>query len=387
MVLGLSLVLFFRMLSVFLVLPIFNILAQDLQFASIFLVGLAFGIYGLTQGLFQLPFGYLSDRLGRKNILLIALFIFLTGSILASYSDNIYWLIIARFIQGIGALASVVFALLADNTREQVRARASAFLGISVGVAFGIAFIVAPLLSIWITIQQLFLAISILSFISIIIVLLIVPNKKTPSKKLPFWKTVFDCLKIKQLRIIYIGSFVSGTGLSALLFITQIYLFNYLNYPKQDLWKVYTTMMSISVLVMFPITFYSEIKNRFDRGILIGIVFLLLSFGFSLLGVHQLNFWFLVTGLIFFFIGYSVFEPIFPSLVTRLSNPDNKGTASGLFNLCQFFGHFVGALISSYFLEKNINIVYYFLFVISFIFLYFLKNFQNPIARVKTKET
>ena len=229
----LSLVLFLRMFSIFLVLPVFNILAQEVKYANFFLVALAFGIYGLTQGLCQLPAGYFSDVWGRKRILIIALILFLIGSLLVSYATNIYWIIAARLIQGMGAMASVVFALLADKTRNEVRARASAFLGMSIGIAFCLAFVLAPILSIWWSIHHFFQLISFLSFISLGVVILFVQDTKTqPKKNIVFGASLQSCLKNKQLKIIYFGSFFSGMGLSSVLFTSQIFLFNYLGFPK-----------------------------------------------------------------------------------------------------------------------------------------------------------
>ena len=375
----LSWVLFFRMLSVFLVLPIFNILAQDLELANFFLIGLAFGIYGLTQGIMQLPFGFLSDIWGRKIIIIFALILFIIGSLIASFSSNIYWMIGGRFLQGLGAMASVIFALLADSTREQVRARASAFLGMSIGIAFGISFVFAPILAIWINIQQLFLLISCLGIAALLIIIFAIKETNRPKNKLIFLDAVTDCLKNKQLRILYFGSFFSGSGLAASLFITQIYLSNYLEFPKQNLWIIYLIMLLLSFVFMIPITFYSEKKNRFDRGILLGTGFLLSSFILSIWGITQLNFWFISAGLIVFFVGYSIFEPLFPSLISRLS--PNKGTASGIFNLCQFIGHFTGAIISGALLTVNIYIVYSLLFTLGVLFLFALQGFQNPIPK------
>ena len=377
----LSVVLFFRMFSVFLVLPVFNILAQTLALNNFFLISLAFGIYGLTQGIFQLPFGYLSDIYGRKKLLLIALLFFVLGSLLAIYATNIYWMIFARFIQGIGAVASIIFALLADNTRDEIRARASAFLGLSIGIAFCLAFAIAPFFISQFGIRELFQAISGMAILSFLAILFFIPNNKQKKKNLKFWDAVLNCLNNKQLRIIYFGSFLSGTGLSASLFITQIFLFNYLEFPKEDLWKIYLSMLGISFLFLFPTTFYVESKGRFDKGILLGIGFLITSFILFLWGTSTLNFWFIVIGLITFFVGYSIFEPIFPSLVTRWSNQENKGTASGIYNLLQFFGHFVGAISSGLLLEINVLYVYFVLLILSFIFLYSMKNFQNPPLR------
>lgn len=379
----LSFVLFFRMFSVFLVLPIFNILVQDLEQSNFFLIGLAFGIYGLTQGFFQLPFGYFSDKYGRKKILILALCFFLLGSLLAIYATNIWWMIMARFVQGIGAVASIVFALLADYTREQVRARASAFLGMSIGVAFCLAFIIAPFFAIKFGVKELFQTITIMALLSILIVIFFIPNNKAPTKSIRFWDCLQKCLQNKQLRIIYFGSFLSGVGLSSSLFVTQIFLFNYLDFPKAELWKIYLAMLVASCLFLFPVTFYVESKRKFKNGILLGVGFLLSSFIFFLWGTMEFNFWFLVFGLITFFIGYSIFEPIFPSLVTRFSDQEHKGTASGVYNLLQFFGHFVGAFFSGLLLEVKVSVIYWVLILLSFLFLYTLRNFENPIARSK----
>ena len=330
------------------------------------MIAFAFGIYGLTQGLCQLPAGHFSDVWGRKKILIIALIFFFLGSLLAAYSANIYWMIVARFIQGMGAMASVIFALLADKTRDSVRARASAFLGMSIGVAFCLGFVLAPLLSIWWNIHHFFQWIAILSAISLVVVILFVQDVGSHSKEnIAFKTSLQNCLKNKQLKIIYCGSFLSGMGLAATLFISQIFLFNYLGFPKQDLWKIYLVMLGVSFLFMFAVTFYTESKNRFDRGILLGLGFLMSSFILAILGIYHLNFWLIVAGMIVFFIGFSIFEPIFPSLVTRLSNKENKGMASGLFQTFQFLGQFVVG--SGFLLSRNCSreLVYFkvFLFI------------------------
>ena len=141
---SLSGVLFFRMFSIFLLLPVFSVLAMDLEGATPFLIGVAFGAYGLTQGFLQLPFGMWSDRAGRKLVIVIGLGLFVAGNVLATFVDSIHWMIVARFLQGTGAISSTVFALIADLTRPEVRTRANAALGASVGIAFALAFGAAP---------------------------------------------------------------------------------------------------------------------------------------------------------------------------------------------------------------------------------------------------
>ena len=146
-ILSLSSIMFFRMFGLFLVLPVFSILAQDLDSATPLLIGLAFGGYGLTQAILQIPFGIWSDRIGRKPVIMAGLLLFIIGSLIATFADNIYLMIVARLLQGAGAISSAVFALIADLTRPEVRTRANAGIGASIGIAFGGAFFIAPFLS------------------------------------------------------------------------------------------------------------------------------------------------------------------------------------------------------------------------------------------------
>ena len=140
-------------------------------------------------------------------------------------------------------------------------------------------------------------------------------------------------------------------------------------------------MLGASFLFMFPVTFYAESKNKFDRAILLGVGFLMSSFILIIGGIYQLNFWLIAASLVVFFVGFSIFEPIFPSLVTRLSSEENKGIASGFFQTFQFLGHFVGALASGFFLKHNIFFVFLFLLVYGVFFLLLLRKFENPPRR------
>ncbi|MBT4015540.1 MAG: MFS transporter, partial [Deltaproteobacteria bacterium] len=199
---SLSGVLFFRMFSLFLLLPVFSVLAMDLEGATPFLIGVAFGAYGLTQGLLQLPFGMWSDRAGRKLVIVIGLGLFIAGNLLGAFVDSIHWMIVARFLQGTGAISSTVFALIADLTRPEVRTRANAALGASVGIAFALAFGVAPFFGEWLGLNGMFLMIAALSVASLVLVLTTVPNPETIKllpQKVSFWNMAKMVWKVPAL--------------------------------------------------------------------------------------------------------------------------------------------------------------------------------------------
>ena len=181
---SLSGILFFRMFSLFLLLPVFSVLAMDLSGATPFLIGVAFGAYGLTQGLLQLPFGMWSDKVGRKKVIVIGLTLFIAGNVLGAFADSIHWMIVARFLQGTGAISSTVFALIADLTRPEVRTRANAALGASIGIAFAFAFGAAPFFGEWLGLQGMFMMIALLSMTSLVLVITTVPNPE-PRATLP----------------------------------------------------------------------------------------------------------------------------------------------------------------------------------------------------------
>ena len=224
---SLSGILFFRMFSIFLLLPVFSVLALDLEEATPFLIGVAFGAYGLTQGLLQLPFGMWSDRVGRKKVIMIGLGLFIIGNVLAAYTDSIYMMIIARFLQGTGAISSTVFALVADLTRPEVRTRANAALGISVGAAFAIAFIIAPFLGEWLGLSGMFGMIAIFSVVSLVLVQTTVPNPEAIPlipKNTSFLKMTGTVWQVPSLRTICWGGFVCGAGLSSTFFLIPMIL-------------------------------------------------------------------------------------------------------------------------------------------------------------------
>jgi len=383
----LSGVLFFRMFSIFLLLPVFSVLAMDLEGATPFLIGVAFGAYGLTQGLLQLPFGMWSDRAGRKLVIVIGLGLFVAGNTLAAFVDSIHWMIVARFLQGTGAISSTVFALIADLTRPEVRTRANAALGASVGIAFALAFGAAPFFGEWLGLNGMFLMIAVLSVASLVLVLTTVPNPETTNllpQNVSFWNMAKMVWKVPALRTISWGGFVCGAGLSSTFFLIPMILVQH-GFERAEMWKIYLPMMLTGAVAMVLAAIFAEVKNRFREVMLFGIVLLLTSLVFMGLGQEQNRLIWFVAALYFFFMGFNVFEPIFPSLVTRSTTSETKGTAMGVYNFAQFIGHFVGATVAGALYVNNYLIFLLLLAVAEIWFFYLTLSFQNPEKKIKTK--
>ena len=382
-ILSLSSIMFFRMFGLFLVLPVFSLLAQDLEDATPLLIGLAFGGYGLTQALLQIPFGIWSDRIGRKPVIMAGLLLFIIGSLIAAFADNIYLMIVARLLQGAGAISSAVFALIADLTRPEVRTRANAGIGASIGMAFGGAFLIAPFLGDFAGLSGIFGLITLMATIGLFILWRFVPEPENPSRtpNTPTLDMVKSVLVLPSIRTIDFGAFVCSTGLSAVFFMIPIKLAEQ-GWISSELWQIYLPMLLSGGLIIVGAAIVAETKNRFREVMFLGVGFLIASV-FCLAFFHEFqdNF-LLIAGLFLFFMGFNVFEPIFPSLVTRLTNPTTKGTASGVYNFCQFVGHFAGAAIAGIFYSNNLLYLLGLLLMINLCFLFLLyKNFQNPAPR------
>ncbi|WP_297455277.1 MFS transporter [Persephonella sp.] len=378
--LGLSAIFSLRMLGLFLVLPVLSIYAHDFPGATSFLVGLAIGAYGLTQAFFQIPYGLLSDKIGRIPILIFSTIIFVFGSLLAAYAslqENIYLLIAGRFLQGMGAVSSVVIALIADLTREEIRTRAMATIGASIGMAFAFGMVLGPWIAAHFGLAGVFGFTALLALISIPYIIWGIPRPKVivHHEDAEFTGSYLGTvLKDKNLLKMDFGMFVLHMGLTAVFTAAPLILKQFMDVG--DLWKVYLVMFLVGLTLMVPSTIIAEKKGLIKEVKIVAILILILSFGLFIKFENQ--FVPAIIAIIVYFTGFMMLEPIMPSLMSRYAKPQVKGTASGVFNTAQFLGAFVGGASAGYLLQYGHKAVFIFLGIITFIWLITVLTLEMP---------
>ncbi len=378
--LGLAGVFSLRMLGLFLVLPVLSIYASKFPGATSFLVGLAIGAYGLTQAFFQIPYGLWSDRYGRIPILIFSTIIFFLGSGLAayaSYEESIYLLIIGRFLQGMGAVSSVVIALIADLTREEIRTRAMATIGASIGMAFAFGMVVGPLIASHFGLGGVFAFTAFLALISLPYIIWGIPRPKQiiHHEDAEFTSSYLGTvLKDKNLLKMDFGMFTLHMGLTAVFTVSPLILEKFIS--PSDIWKVYLIMFLVGLTVMVPSTIIAEKRGLIKEVKIAAIVILLISFG--LFAKFENSFVPAVIAIIVYFSGFMMLEPIMPSLMSKYAPKHLKGTASGVFNTSQFLGAFVGGVSAGFLLKFGEGFVFLFLGIITIVWLLVVISMEMP---------
>ena len=339
-----------RMLGMFLILPIFAIYAEGLPGSpSAFQVGLALGAYGLTQALFQLPFGMLSDRYGRKKIIYFGLLLFALGSFVSGYSDDINIIILGRAIQGAGAISAAITALVADLTRDEHRTKAMAMIGATIGITFALSLMGAPVLNRLIGVPGIFMLTGFLSLSAILVVRFVVPTplnintSKTLKEPAPSFKSI---LKNKELSRLNFGIFALHAAQMAMFIVVPIALATSGGMDVNQHWKVYLPVLLSSFVFMVPIIILSEKFNR-AKLVFISSIFLMLI-AQLMFGILINVFWGLVASLFVYFVAFNVLEASLPSLISKIAPPSAKGTAIGVYNTCQSLGVFFGGLLGGF---------------------------------------
>ena len=336
-----SLISALRLLGIFLILPVFSVYAVHYPEASLAMAGVAFGAYALTQSILQIPLGWASDRWGRKPILLIGLALFGVGSIGCGLAQNIFQLIIARVIQGTGAIGSVALAALADLTRPAVRTQAFTVTGIAIGSAFMIGILGGPLLAASSGLSGLFYILAALAFSAMVLAAISFPKKNRSVDKQPAmdFKPI---LMHGELRPIFIAAFVLSFTLN-LFFFTYPLSWADIGLDRAELWKVYLIIFLPSALLVFPYMRRAERLGRFRMPIMIGWLTAMTGYAVYLIGA-QSDFLLYVSGAAFFF-GYSLFQPLLPTFLTKRIPQAGRGTATGVYTFFSFIGSSLGGML------------------------------------------
>ncbi len=344
-----------RMFGLFMLLPVLAVYAEHLSGTTPLLLGLALGIYGLTQAIFQIPFGMLSDRIERKKVIACGLIIFAAGSIIAALSDSIQWLIVGRAVQGAGAISAAVLALNADLTRNEQRTKSMAIIGISIGFTFLMSLIFAPILHAIIGIDGLFWLIALLALMAILVLYKVVPSASPSAesqKYVPLRGQISDALKNPQLMQLNLGILVLHLVLTALFLVLPNILITQSGLPLSGHWKLYAPILLASVLGMAPFVVAGAkpkfVKIAYQLAISL-LLFALLMLAFAL--NHSLL-WLLLSMAVFFS-AFNALESLLPSLVSQLATANNKGTAIGIYNTFQFSGIFFGGVAGGWILGRQ----------------------------------
>ena len=344
---SLSLVFMFRMFGLFMVLPVMALYADQLSGATPLLIGLAIGAYGFSQALLQIPFGWLSDRVGRKKVIIGGLLLFVAGSLVAAYADSIQGVILGRVLQGCGAIAGAVTALLADLTREQYRTRSMAIFGMGIGLSFCLAMLIGPGVAAKWGLSGLFLSNAWLAAIGIVLVLLVVPSAVSQRQDLNSSvckKSVRQILQNTELLRLMFGIFVLHFIVMGLFVFLPQELESTLSIPRASHGWVYLLGLVGSFAIIIPIIIFSEKRQRLKQCFVSAIALLLLSM--ILMGQVQSHHGLLIFGILVFFAGFNFLEASLPSLVSKLSPAGTRGTTMGLYSTCQFAGAAIGGALS-----------------------------------------
>ncbi len=338
-----------RMLGLFMVYPVFAAFARHLAGATPYKIGVALGIYGLSQGALQMPFGALSDRIGRKVMIVIGLIVFGIGSVVAASASTIDGMIIGRLLQGAGAIGSVVLALIADLTAEKNRTKAMALVGMTIGFSFLLAIVTGPVIAGWIGVGGIFWLTAALALAGIAITALLVPAPPRPHAR-PEAGTVTALigasLRNPELLRLNFGIFALHAMLTASFLVMPALLRGTLAMSSREQWQVYLPVLLVSVAVMVPAILVAE-RYRRMKSVLVGSVAALAA-SQLMLAVGGQDTYVLLAGLVVFFSGFNVMEASLPSLVTKTAPAGATGTATGIYSSSQFLGIFVGGVFGGW---------------------------------------
>ncbi len=341
----------FRMLGLFMLIPVFTVYAKDYQGATPALIGLALGGYGLSQGLLQIPFGMLSDRFGRKPMICLGLCLFALGSLIGALSESIYGMILARCLQGTGAIGSVLIALLADLTPDHQRTKSMAVIGMTIGLSFSLAMVISPPISRYFGLPGIFYFSVLLAGLGLILLYAVIPNpyqERFHSDSEAKWSLLGAVIRNRHLQRLDLGIFCQHFILTATFFEIPLLLQNYLKQGQLgQQWHFYLPLMLFSFVAMVPFIILAEKKRLMKPMFLLAVSVTCL--GQFFLSFVYANWWAFCLLMFVYFVAFNFLEASLPSLISRQAEPGAKGTAMGVYSSCQFLGIFAGGALAGLF--------------------------------------
>ena len=348
-VLPLSAIIALRFFGLFLVLPVISVYAINLEGATTTLVGIVIGGYALTQMLFQIPFGVISDKLGRKGTIIMGLLLFAIGSIICALSTDIYSLIFGRLLQGAGSIGAVVTAMISDLVKEEQRPKAMAVMGSSIAFAFAISMIAGPTIGAAFGVQSLFYITLFLALASIFVLVKYVPNPPKITHTYKEKAKLGEILGNANLIKMNITNFLQKGLMTFAFMIIPMTLIKNFDWQMAELWKVYLPAMIFGILAMGPAAVLAEKKGKFKEILIIGII--LFAISYLVIGFSS-NATVFVIGVVIFFIGFNMHEPIMQSLAAKFAKVHQRGLVLGIFTSAGYVGTFLGGLIGGAFYES-----------------------------------
>ena len=341
-----------RMLGLFLILPVFAVHAAGLPGGGDpAMVGLAMGIYGLTQAVLQLPMGMASDRFGRKPVIAAGLVVFAAGSFVAALADTVAGITLGRALQGAGAISAAVTAFIADSTRDSQRTTAMAMVGGSIGLTFALSLVAAPALYAGVGMPGIFTLTGVLALLAIPVAVFVVPTaaRAAPEgagKPCPEPTSLRSVAFEPDLLRLNLGIFVLHCVQMAMFVVVPGWLVERAGLPLALHWQLYLAVVLLSFVLMVPPLFASERRGRL-REVFLGAVILLLLVA-ALFAAQPVGLWPMAGLLLLFFAGFNILEASLPSLISRLAPPDAKGAALGIYNTTQSLGLFAGGALAGW---------------------------------------
>ena len=383
---GLSGVYGLRMFGLFIILPVFAFYAEELPGGDNYtLVGIALGAYGLTQAVLQIPFGWLSDRIGRKPVIYLGLILFVIGSLIAAAATDIYWVILGRIVQGAGAISAAVMALAADLTREEHRTKAMAMIGMTIGTTFAVSLAIAPILNQWIGVPGIFAMTAVLAVLAMVVVHKIIPNPQISrfhSDTEASAESFTTVLQNTQLLRLNYGIFALHAVLMALWLVVPLTL-RQAGMTANDHWQIYLPVLVLSVLLIIPAIIYAEKKAKL-KPVFVAAIAMLLT-GQVLLATTADSLWGTAIALLVFFTAFNLLEASLPSLISKIAPVGAKGTAMGIYSSTQFLGAFAGAAAGGFLYgEYGGSALYAFCGALLLVWLWFAATMKAP-AAVRSK--